>query len=91
MAKHAGPRLSPIVKILAPMLNSLYDSQRVTTTAFFAEVGLCGNREGAASGALPEPEQVVGCKGCRWKVSIRDGSYKHCCAKFLVLMTVELD
>ncbi|XP_066480065.1 maestro heat-like repeat-containing protein family member 1 isoform X2 [Tiliqua scincoides] len=38
MAKHAGPRLSPIVKNLAPMLNSLYDSQRVTTTAFFAEL-----------------------------------------------------
>ncbi|XP_077209590.1 maestro heat-like repeat-containing protein family member 1 isoform X2 [Paroedura picta] len=38
MAKHAGPKLSPIVKGLAPMLNSIYDSQRVTTTAFFAEL-----------------------------------------------------
>ncbi|XP_048338639.1 LOW QUALITY PROTEIN: maestro heat-like repeat-containing protein family member 1 [Sphaerodactylus townsendi] len=38
MAKHAGPKLSPIVKSLAPMLNSIYDSQRVTTTAFFAEL-----------------------------------------------------
>ncbi|XP_042320426.1 maestro heat-like repeat-containing protein family member 1 [Sceloporus undulatus] len=38
MAKHAGPKLSPIVKSLSPMLNSLYDSQRVTTTAFFAEL-----------------------------------------------------
>nr|XP_056710567.1 maestro heat-like repeat-containing protein family member 1 [Euleptes europaea] len=38
MVKHAGPKLSPIVKRLAPMLNSIYDSQRVTTTAFFAEL-----------------------------------------------------
>ncbi|XP_054840441.1 maestro heat-like repeat-containing protein family member 1 isoform X2 [Eublepharis macularius] len=38
MAKYAGPKLSPIVKSLAPMLNSIYDSQRVTTTAFFAEL-----------------------------------------------------
>ncbi|KAJ6661488.1 hypothetical protein lerEdw1_014397 [Lerista edwardsae] len=38
MAKHAGPRLPPIVKNLAPMLSSLYDSQRLTTTAFFAEL-----------------------------------------------------
>ncbi|KAL8181435.1 UNVERIFIED_CONTAM: Maestro heat-like repeat-containing protein member 1, partial [Gekko kuhli] len=38
MAKHAGPKLSPIVKSLAPMLNSIYDSQRVSTTAFFAEL-----------------------------------------------------
>ncbi|KAH0617331.1 hypothetical protein JD844_015380 [Phrynosoma platyrhinos] len=45
MAKHAGPKLSPIVKNLSPMLNSLYDSQRVTTTAFFAEVS-----EGSSGG-----------------------------------------
>ncbi|XP_053100905.1 maestro heat-like repeat-containing protein family member 1 isoform X2 [Hemicordylus capensis] len=38
MAQHAGPRLPPIVKSLAPMFNSIYDSQRVTTTAFFAEL-----------------------------------------------------
>ncbi|KAJ7338263.1 hypothetical protein JRQ81_011005 [Phrynocephalus forsythii] len=38
MAKHGGPRLPPIVKTLSPMLNSLYDSQRLTTTAFFAEL-----------------------------------------------------
>uniref|UniRef100_A0ABM5GD29 Maestro heat-like repeat-containing protein family member 1 isoform X1 n=1 Tax=Pogona vitticeps TaxID=103695 RepID=A0ABM5GD29_9SAUR len=38
MAKHGGPRLPPIVKNLSPMLNSLYDSQRLTTTAFFAEL-----------------------------------------------------
>uniref|UniRef100_A0A8D0HSA9 Maestro heat like repeat family member 1 n=1 Tax=Sphenodon punctatus TaxID=8508 RepID=A0A8D0HSA9_SPHPU len=38
MAKHAAPRLFPIVKALIPMLNSVYDGQRVTTTAFFAEL-----------------------------------------------------
>ncbi|XP_070604565.1 LOW QUALITY PROTEIN: maestro heat-like repeat-containing protein family member 1 [Erythrolamprus reginae] len=38
MGKHAGPRLPLIVKLLSPMLNSIYDSQRLTTTAFFAEL-----------------------------------------------------
>ncbi|XP_033011909.1 maestro heat-like repeat-containing protein family member 1 isoform X4 [Lacerta agilis] len=38
MAKHAGPKLPLIVKTLSPMLNSIYDSQRLTTTAFFAEL-----------------------------------------------------
>lgn len=47
MAKYAGPKLSPIVKSLGPMLNSIYDSQRVTTTAFFGEVSW---PEGAGQG-----------------------------------------
>ncbi|XP_034275891.1 maestro heat-like repeat-containing protein family member 1 isoform X1 [Pantherophis guttatus] len=38
MAKHVGPKLPLIVKLLSPMLNSIYDSQRLTTTAFFAEL-----------------------------------------------------
>ncbi|XP_043365795.1 maestro heat-like repeat-containing protein family member 1 isoform X5 [Dermochelys coriacea] len=38
MAKHAGPKLPLIVKNLFPMLNSVYDLQRITTTAFFAEL-----------------------------------------------------
>ncbi|XP_014811632.1 PREDICTED: maestro heat-like repeat-containing protein family member 1 isoform X1 [Calidris pugnax] len=38
MARHAGPRLPLIVKNLIPTLNSVFDSQRVTTTAFFAEL-----------------------------------------------------
>ncbi|XP_065253939.1 maestro heat-like repeat-containing protein family member 1 [Emys orbicularis] len=38
MAKHAGPKLPLIAKNLFPMLNSVYDSQRITTTAFFAEL-----------------------------------------------------
>uniref|UniRef100_A0A8C3SH24 Maestro heat like repeat family member 1 n=1 Tax=Chelydra serpentina TaxID=8475 RepID=A0A8C3SH24_CHESE len=38
MAKHAGPKLPLIVKNLFPMLNSVYDRQRITTTAFFAEL-----------------------------------------------------
>ncbi|XP_061463180.1 maestro heat-like repeat-containing protein family member 1 isoform X2 [Rhineura floridana] len=38
MAKHAGPKLALIVKTLSPMLNSIYDSQRLTATAFFAEL-----------------------------------------------------
>ncbi|XP_051630430.1 maestro heat-like repeat-containing protein family member 1, partial [Manacus candei] len=38
MARHAGPRLPPVVKTLLPALGSAFDSQRVTTTAFFAEL-----------------------------------------------------
>ncbi|XP_013930774.1 PREDICTED: maestro heat-like repeat-containing protein family member 1 [Thamnophis sirtalis] len=38
MARHAGPKLPLIVKLLSPMLNSIYDSQRLTTTAFLAEL-----------------------------------------------------
>ncbi|NWQ72151.1 MROH1 protein, partial [Neopipo cinnamomea] len=38
MARHAGPRLPPIVKKLIPALSSAFDSQRVTATAFFAEL-----------------------------------------------------
>ncbi|KAM6318671.1 maestro heat-like repeat-containing protein family member 1 [Aegotheles albertisi] len=38
MARHAGPRLPLIVKHLIPMLGSVFDSQRITTTAFFAEL-----------------------------------------------------
>uniref|UniRef100_A0A8C6V9S0 Maestro heat like repeat family member 1 n=1 Tax=Naja naja TaxID=35670 RepID=A0A8C6V9S0_NAJNA len=38
MAKHTGPKLPLIVKLLSPMLNSIYDSQRLTTTAYFAEL-----------------------------------------------------
>ncbi|NXP10221.1 MROH1 protein, partial [Thinocorus orbignyianus] len=38
MARHAGPRLPLIVKNLVPTLGSVFDSQRVTTTAFFAEL-----------------------------------------------------
>lgn len=38
MARHAGPRLPLIVKNLVPTLSGVFDSQRITTTAFFAEV-----------------------------------------------------
>uniref|UniRef100_A0A8B9FUM1 Maestro heat like repeat family member 1 n=1 Tax=Amazona collaria TaxID=241587 RepID=A0A8B9FUM1_9PSIT len=38
MARHAGPRLPLIVKNLVPTLSSVFDSQRITTTAFFAEL-----------------------------------------------------
>ncbi|XP_065585206.1 maestro heat-like repeat-containing protein family member 1 isoform X3 [Cyrtonyx montezumae] len=38
MARHAGPRLPLIVKSLIPTLSSAFDSQRVTATAFLAEV-----------------------------------------------------
>ncbi|KAK2512477.1 hypothetical protein Q9233_016229 [Columba guinea] len=38
MARHAGPRLPLIVKNLIPTLNSVFDSQRVTATAFLAEL-----------------------------------------------------
>ncbi|XP_051467337.1 LOW QUALITY PROTEIN: maestro heat-like repeat-containing protein family member 1 [Apus apus] len=38
MARHAGPRLPLVVKNLIPTLSSVFDSQRVTTTAFFAEL-----------------------------------------------------
>ncbi|XP_062987322.1 maestro heat-like repeat-containing protein family member 1 isoform X2 [Elgaria multicarinata webbii] len=38
MAKRAGPKLSLVVKNLSPMLSSIYDSQRLTATAFLAEL-----------------------------------------------------
>uniref|UniRef100_A0A8B9SCJ9 Maestro heat like repeat family member 1 n=1 Tax=Apteryx owenii TaxID=8824 RepID=A0A8B9SCJ9_APTOW len=38
MVRHAGPRLPLIVKNLMPMLNSVLDNQRITTTAFLAEL-----------------------------------------------------
>ncbi|XP_064010558.1 maestro heat-like repeat-containing protein family member 1 isoform X2 [Pogoniulus pusillus] len=38
MARHAGPRLPLVVKNLLPSLSSIFDSQRVTTTAFFAQL-----------------------------------------------------
>ncbi|XP_044309235.1 maestro heat-like repeat-containing protein family member 1 isoform X2 [Varanus komodoensis] len=38
LARHAGPKLPPVVRNLAPMLSSIYDSQRLTTTAFLAEL-----------------------------------------------------
>ncbi|NXW23928.1 MROH1 protein, partial [Circaetus pectoralis] len=38
MARHAGPRLPLIVKNLIPTLSGVFDSQRITTTAFFAEL-----------------------------------------------------
>lgn len=44
MARHAGPRLPLIVKNLVPTLSSVFDSQRITTTAFFAEVRRGGGR-----------------------------------------------
>ncbi|XP_031432555.1 maestro heat-like repeat-containing protein family member 1 isoform X2 [Clupea harengus] len=38
MAKHAGPRLPAIVEALCPCLNNIYECQRITITAFFAEL-----------------------------------------------------
>ncbi|XP_066539071.1 maestro heat-like repeat-containing protein family member 1 isoform X3 [Hoplias malabaricus] len=38
MAKHAGPRLPAIVESLCPSLNSIYECQRITVTAFFSEL-----------------------------------------------------
>ncbi|XP_063055853.1 maestro heat-like repeat-containing protein family member 1 isoform X2 [Engraulis encrasicolus] len=38
MAKHAGPRLPAIVEALCPVLNNIYECQRITVTAFFAEL-----------------------------------------------------
>uniref|UniRef100_A0A7N8XQF9 Maestro heat-like repeat family member 1 n=1 Tax=Mastacembelus armatus TaxID=205130 RepID=A0A7N8XQF9_9TELE len=38
MAKHAGPRLPAIVECLCPSLNNIYESQRITVTAFFSEL-----------------------------------------------------
>ncbi|KAM6282662.1 LOW QUALITY PROTEIN: maestro heat-like repeat-containing protein family member 1 [Porphyrio hochstetteri] len=38
MARHAGPRLPLIVKNLIPTLGSVFDSQRITATAFLAEL-----------------------------------------------------
>ncbi|KAJ8290767.1 hypothetical protein GJAV_G00017250 [Gymnothorax javanicus] len=38
MAKHAGPRLPAIVESLCPSLSNIYECQRITVTAFFAEL-----------------------------------------------------
>ncbi|XP_007488818.1 maestro heat-like repeat-containing protein family member 1 isoform X2 [Monodelphis domestica] len=38
MAKHSGPKLPLIVKTLIPVLNSVYEIQRITTIAYFAEL-----------------------------------------------------
>lgn len=38
MAKYAGPRLPPVTKALACTQNSVYEIQRVTSTAFLAEL-----------------------------------------------------
>ncbi|XP_051827268.1 maestro heat-like repeat-containing protein family member 1 isoform X3 [Antechinus flavipes] len=38
MAKHSGPKLPLIVKTLIPVLSSVYEIQRITTTAYFAEL-----------------------------------------------------
>ncbi|XP_068612025.1 maestro heat-like repeat-containing protein family member 1 [Brachionichthys hirsutus] len=38
MSKHAGPRLPAIVECLCPSLNSIYECQRITVTAFFSEL-----------------------------------------------------
>lgn len=38
MARHAGPRLPAIVECLCPSLNNIYESQRITVTAFFSEL-----------------------------------------------------
>uniref|UniRef100_A0A3Q2DGE9 Maestro heat-like repeat family member 1 n=1 Tax=Cyprinodon variegatus TaxID=28743 RepID=A0A3Q2DGE9_CYPVA len=38
LAKHAGPRLPAIVESLCPSLNNIYESQRITVTAFFSEL-----------------------------------------------------
>lgn len=42
MAKHAGPRLPLVMKALVSTQSCVYEIQRVTSTAFLAEVGLGG-------------------------------------------------
>lgn len=39
MAKFAGPRLPLVMKVLFATQSSVYEVQRVTSTAFLAEVG----------------------------------------------------
>lgn len=54
MAKFAGPRLPPMMKALFATQSSAYEMQRVSSTAFLAEVGATcsGSRTGTA-GAPP--------------------------------------
>lgn len=52
MAKFAGPRLPLVTKALLGAHSSVYEVQRVTSTAFLAEVGT------ACSGLLPGARQV---------------------------------
>lgn len=42
MAKYAGPRLPLVMKALGCTQNSVYEVQRITSTAFLAEVGPWG-------------------------------------------------
>lgn len=42
MAKYVGPRLPLVIKELGCTQNSVYEIQRVTCTAFLAEVGPWG-------------------------------------------------
>lgn len=57
MAKFAGPRLPLVTKALFSTQSSVYDIQRVTSTAFLAEVGTAcsapGPGPGKAAGGLP--------------------------------------
>lgn len=46
MAQCAGPRLPLVVKALVCTQNSAYEMQRVTSTAFLAEVGPGGGGGG---------------------------------------------
>lgn len=75
MAKFAGPRLPLVIKTLLSTQSSVYEAQRVTSTAFLAEVsrvllgnlsavcgGQCGGRRGLVVRAplLPAAEQQRG-------------------------------
>lgn len=51
MAKFAGPRLPLVMKALLCAHSNVYEAQRVTSTAFLAEVGA------AWSGLLPGAQQ----------------------------------
>lgn len=79
MAKSAGPRLPLVTKALLGAHSSVYEVQRVTSTAFLAEVGTaCSGLLPGARAAQPEPlprprvvlrghRQVYGPLGHAWR------------------------
>lgn len=57
MAKFAGPRLPLVMKVLFATQSSVYEVQRVTSTAFLAEVGALAldHESGLGRGSVKSP------------------------------------
>lgn len=60
MAKFAGPRLPLVMKVLFATQSGVYEVQRVTSTAFLAEVGALAldHESGWGRGSVKSPPQA---------------------------------